>query len=111
MEENNESKNKSKNERLKNAICYIPFAAFIIFFSEPNKSKDLIKHIKYWIALFFIYIFLQMFLWWAFRSFLFIWYLWIIWFLWHKAYNWEKIELEYIDKMEGKLRDTLNNTK
>jgi len=37
----------SNNENLKNAICYIPLVAFIIFFTEPNKSNELMKHIKY----------------------------------------------------------------
>jgi hypothetical protein len=42
-----ENKQSSNNEKTKNAICYIPFAAIVMFFTEQKKSKELMKHIKY----------------------------------------------------------------
>jgi DNA polymerase III delta subunit len=39
--------NNSKNENFKNAICYIPFVAIVLFFTENNKTTELKKHIKY----------------------------------------------------------------
>ena len=107
MEENNES----KNDKLRNAVCYIPFVAFILFFTEKNKSKELMKHIKYWGALFIIYIVLNLIFWWFLKSFLFLLYFWIIWMLWYKVYNWENVELEHIDKMEKKIRESFNDVK
>ena len=39
--------NSSTNIRNKNAMCYIPLAAFYIFFTETKKTDELEKHIKY----------------------------------------------------------------
>ena len=39
--------NSTANERTKNALCYIPLAAFFIHFTETKKSTELKKHIKY----------------------------------------------------------------
>ena len=107
MEENNES----KNEKLKNAVCYIPFVAVVLFFTEINKSKEFMKHIKYWIALFIIYIFLNFVFWWFLSGFLFLIYVWIIWFLFYKVYNWDEVRLEHIDKLEAKIRESFYDTK
>lgn len=96
---------ESQNQNTKNALCYIPFVAIIIFFTENQKSPELMKHVKYGIFLFIIYILLQaiigIFLWWL----LVLFYLWISAFLFYKAYNWEKVELEHIDKLEGKIKE------
>jgi hypothetical protein len=39
--------NKSVNAKNKNALCYIPLAAFFIHFTETKKTPELKKHIKY----------------------------------------------------------------
>lgn len=39
--------NKSNSDNLKNALCYVPFIAIILFFTEEKKSESLKKHIKY----------------------------------------------------------------
>ncbi len=44
--------NVPKSDNLKNALCYVPLMAFIIFFIESNKTPVLKKHIKYGGALF-----------------------------------------------------------
>lgn len=97
----------SKNINLKHALCYIPLVAIIFFFTENNKSTELMKHIKYWIVLFIWYIILQSFLGWI----MFLIYVWIIAFLWYKAYNWEAVELEHIDNLEKKIKENLHTTK
>lgn len=38
---------KSNSDNLKNALCYIPFVAFVLIFVENNKTEELKKHIKY----------------------------------------------------------------
>lgn len=43
MEENK----KSNSDNLKNALCYIPFVAIWLFFTENKRSNSLNKHIKY----------------------------------------------------------------
>jgi TM2 domain-containing membrane protein YozV len=40
-------------------------------------------------------------IWW----FLFIIYLWISWVLWYKAYNWEEINISFIDDFDNKKTD------
>jgi hypothetical protein len=39
--------NEMANIRIKNALCYVPLAAFFIHFTETKKSAELKKHIKY----------------------------------------------------------------
>jgi len=53
---------KSNNANLKNALCYVPFVAFVLFFVEENKTIDLLKNIKYGAGLFVLYILLNTFL-------------------------------------------------
>jgi hypothetical protein len=38
---------KSGSDYLKNALCYVPLVALVLFFTEENKSVELKKHIKY----------------------------------------------------------------
>jgi len=47
---------KSDSDNLKNALCYIPFVAFVLMFVETNKTEILKKHIKYGAFLFGGYI-------------------------------------------------------
>jgi len=98
----------SEKDNIKNLLCYVPLVAIVLFFIETDKSKELMKHIKYWVILFIAYIILK-----AFLSFVWLWwiisilYLLISLYLWYKAYNWEDIEIEYIDKMEGKIKENM----
>lgn len=36
-----------KKDNLKNSLCYIPFAAIVLSFTEEEKSEELKKHIKH----------------------------------------------------------------
>lgn len=98
-------KETSNSENLKNALCYAPFVWIVLFFVESDKSDDLKKHIKYGTFIFLAYILLNMITFWYFGWFLFVIYLWGIWFLGWKVYNWEKVDLEYIDKFEETVID------
>jgi len=37
----------TKKENVKNAICYIPFIAIVLYFVEENKTQDFVKHMNY----------------------------------------------------------------
>lgn len=112
VQDNNSSKEDiSKRENFKNSICYIPFVAIWLFFSESNRSHELNKNIKYWTFLLIVFIIIRFIIdwilmipiWWI----LFIIYAWTTWFLWFKAYKWEKIDIEYIDKFEEKVKQNM----
>ncbi len=103
----------SNNVKLKNALCYIPLASIILFFTEQNKSNELIKHIKYGTFLFIAYILLRFIIEWILMInlgwFLFIIYIWITGFFWYKVYNWKDINIEYIDEFEKTIKNNLDN--
>ncbi len=106
-----ENQKPANSDRFKNAICYIPFVAMVLFFTEQNKSSDLMKHIKYWVFLLIAYILLRAFLWWLLWGVLFIVYAWISIVLWYKAYNWENVDIEYIDDFEKRIKDNYDEKK
>ncbi len=103
----------TQNENLKHALCYIPMVAIVILFVEDKKDEKLKKHIRYWIMLFLIYILLTSIL--SIISFGLAFMLnWLItlayfvlsWILWYKAYSWEEWKVEFLDDIEGKIKDT-----
>lgn len=101
-----EKNQQSKNERLKWALCYLPFISIVIYFIEVEKTDFLKKHIKYGLYLFIIYFLLNIVLSWFFLWILFLVYIFFIGALFFKVYNWEKVELEYIDKLDEKIKET-----
>ena len=108
MEENK----KSNSDNLKNALCYIPFVAIWLFFTENNRSNSLNKHIKYWNFLFIAYILARFILIWVLwlyfvSGLLFLIYAGITGFLGYKAYNGEDMDVEYIDNFEEKFKENL----
>lgn len=104
---NNE--NLSNSNKFKFALSYIPLVAVVLFFAEDKKSKQLMKHIKYWVGLLIIYLLIRfvivtvLSLWnlWALLTTI---YLWISIYLWYKAYKWEDVNIEYLDKIEEKVK-------
>ena len=109
-----ENKQVSNGDKLKNAICYIPLGWVVLFFTEQNKSNVLMKHIKYGTALFLAFVILRFAIAWVLMLpiswLLSLVYIWITGFFWYKAYNWEDINIEYIDEFEKKVKDNLNDT-
>ena len=42
-----EESTKTNSENFKNAMCYVPFGAIVMFFAENKKTDTLKKNIKY----------------------------------------------------------------
>lgn len=104
----------TNSDRFKNGLCYIPFVWIVLLFTENQKSPMLMKHIKYATFLLFVYLFLNFIFVWLFTIrwvwwFLFVIYAWITGFLWYKAYNWEEVQLDYVDDFEQKVKDKMND--
>lgn len=99
----------SGGDKFKNALCYIPLVAFILFFTENNKSAEFLKHVKYGVILFVtyavLYIILGFAFLWSFRGILGLLYIGISGYLFYKAYKGQEIKLEYIDTAEKKVKD------
>ena len=103
---------ENKKDNLKNALCYIPLVNIVLFFVEENKTEEFKKHLNKGLLLFFIYLFIKAILW------MFFWYWWWYWWvitliyfiisgvLFYKAYNWENIQIEVLDNVEEKIKDT-----
>ena len=108
-----ENDNLSNSDKLKNSLCYVPLVWIVLFFTEEHKWKILMKHIKYWTFLFLVFVLVQFLFVWVFRlpfgAILFLIYAWITGFLWWKAYNWEDINLEYVDDFEKKIKENMND--
>lgn len=102
---------KTESDNLKNALCYIPLVALVLFFTEENKSTELKKHIKYWAILLGGYVILQAVLGWLLSGILFLVYVGISGFLFYKAYQWEDVNLEHIDNLEKKVQDEFGSSK
>ena len=106
MSEWSEKTEASKSDNFKNALCYIPFWAIVIFLIENKKTPKLKQNIKYGLSLFFWYIVFQVFIGWFFLWFwIFVIYMVVSIFLGFKAYNWDKIDIDFIDDIEKKIKD------
>lgn len=89
---------KRKSDRVKNALCFVPFFAIIIYFIEKNKTERITKNIIYAVFLLVFFIILPIL---PLLSFWFTWiiYLFISIFLVYKSYIWEDVDFEFIDKI------------
>lgn len=96
-----------KNEAFKHAICYAPFGAIAMFFIETKKSPNLLKHIRYGFALFVAYAIINILSMWFLGWIVFLVYVGIALFLGLKAYNWEEVQIRYIDDLETKIKEKL----
>jgi uncharacterized membrane protein len=109
-----ENNNKSNSDNFKNALCYIPFVSIVLFFTEQKKSKDLMKHIKYWSYLLFAFVLIRFIVVWILMIpiswLLFLVYIWITGFFWYKVYSWEDVDIEYIDEFDEKLKENMGNS-
>lgn len=100
---------ESQNARLKYSLCYLPIVPIVFFFVESKKTKEFMKHIRYGIYLFVIFIILNFLLYRILWWFLFLIYVWVVGFLMYKTYNWEDVKLDYIDKFEDKFNEASND--
>jgi len=106
--------NISNTDKLKSAICYIPLVWIVIYFIEKDKSAYLMKHIKYssfllitlvLIRLVFIALYIS-----YFGGLFILVYIALSIYLWLKAYNWEWVEIEVIDKFYSSNFKEKSNT-
>lgn len=102
---------ENHNERVKNALCYIPIVAFVLFFIEENKTPDLDRNIKYGMIFFWVYFILTLIISWLFTGLLFLVYIWISIYFGYKAYNGEDIKVEFIDNLLEKNTNKSNKEK
>jgi hypothetical protein len=42
-----ETEEKRTNQNVMNAMCYVPFVAFFLFFAEKQKTEEYKKHMIY----------------------------------------------------------------
>jgi len=94
--------NNTNWDNIKNALCYIPFVAVVLYFIEQNKSQQLEKHIRYGIVLFIGYIILSILVSFLFNGLVVLAYIWASIFLWYKAYIWEDVQIDFIDNFFNK---------
>lgn len=96
----------NKKDNIKNAFCYIPFVAIILYFIEKNKTLEFTKHMNYWIILFVSFVLINFIL----NLFYFLGFLWYLLTLFYviisayfvfKAWNWYEIRVEILDKIES----------
>lgn len=88
---------EKNSQNVRNALCYIPLVAFVLYFTEENKSKEFERHLRYWMILFVVFVVCSF----LFRSIIatlvFLVYIWVSVFLWYKAYNWDDVKVEFVD--------------
>lgn len=85
-----------RSDKVKNMLCFIPFFWLIMYFLEKEKTERINKNIIYAVflfACFFILSFIIKF-WLPFFIYIFA-----SFFMWYKAYIWEDIDIEFIDKI------------
>lgn len=90
---------KLANQNFKNAICYIPFVAFVLHFIEKNKTKEYQRNIYYGMIFFWLYFILNIVVSALFMWLLFFFYVWLSIVFWYKSYIKEDIKVKFIDDL------------
>lgn len=88
--------NERRSDRVKNMLCFIPFFWIVMYAFEKEKTERINKNIVYGIFLFVCFLILWFISWFWLSFFL---YIFSSAFLWYKAYIWEDIDLEFLDKI------------
>ena len=105
---NEKEKQQTEQQQVKNAMAYIPVVPFVLYFTEEVKSPQFLKHIKYWMILFWIFIVLTIFFRSAFLWILFLAYIWVSSYLAYKAYIWEDVSFKFVDDFLEKQESKIN---
>lgn len=102
---NKEDINKEENEitnkdRFYFVLSYIPLINIALLFLDLPKITNLQRYINQWVVLFLLYILLFI-LWLVFGLWFLFTFLYIIFtlFLRVKAYNWEYVEIEFLERI------------
>ena len=97
-------------EEITHSFCYFPYFIWPIamfFLAETDKKKTMI-HIKYSAIIAFVVIVLHVFVSGSILGFLlFPWYVWLSVWLGVKAYNWDKIQIDFIDSLEDSVQEKI----
>jgi uncharacterized membrane protein len=107
-----ENPQKTEKQKFKNAICYIPFVAVVLFFVEQEKTPEFNKHLKYGIFL-LIWFILTHFVVSMVIPFINLWWIVVLayliasGYLWYKAYAWEDFNIKAIDDIEKKVQENI----
>lgn len=101
---------KSPKDNFKNAICYIPLVAVLLYVVLENKTEEQLKNIKYGMYLLGLYVIITTLM--AFTLFLapliiivHFFYIWMSVYYWYKAYKWDDVRIEFIDKLDEKINN------
>ncbi|NDK07815.1 hypothetical protein EOM39_01050 [Candidatus Gracilibacteria bacterium] len=103
-----ESSDNSPKDYFKNAICYIPFLAIVLYFIDDIKSEEYKKNIKYGVYLFVLYVFITVLIYFflyygAVLFILFLVYLIFSFYYGIKAYRGEDVNIFVIDELDKKV--------
>ncbi len=108
-EVDNKDENITNKEKLNNVLSFIPFLNLWMLSVEKKDETELTKKFnRQWIALFLLYIVLFIlcsFIW--FWKIVTIAYLLAIIFFWAKAYNWEYVEIDFLEKIIEKFNKNI----
>lgn len=104
-----DSKSLLEQENMVHAMAYFPYGigAIAMFFLGSSDKKKALKHIKYSWVLAAIVFLLMLLLKGIFGPLLMLVYLGFSAFLAYKAYNWEDIQIDMIDSLEGKVQEKI----
>lgn len=103
--ENQKKEQQTNQQQVKNSMAYIPAVAFVLYFTEQTKSVQFLRHIRYGMILFWIFIVFSIFFRSIFLGMLFLIYIWISAYLWYKAYIWEDVNFSFIDNFFEKSKE------
>ena len=97
-------------EEFTHACAYVPyfFWPVLMFFLADTDKKKILVHIKYSAVMAFVVVVWHIVLSWSILGFLlFPWYVGLSIWLGLKAYNWEKIQIDFIDSLEDSVQEKL----
>ncbi len=98
----------SQRDNFKNAICYIPLLAIVLYFIDEIKTDAYRKNIKYWIYFFILYVILSVIIkfflfYWSILVIFFIVYIFISFYFGFKVFRWGEISIYFIDELDKKI--------
>lgn len=102
----------TNKDRFYFVLAYVPIINVILLFLTLPKINNLERHLRQWLVLFWLYILLfilgSIFHLWFLFTFL---YVFSILFFWAKAYSWEYVEIEFLEKIADFFSSNKNTKK
>lgn len=103
-------KDSLSREEFTHTFSYFPYFIWpvVMFFLADSDRKKLMVHIKYSAIIAFVVVVWHIVLSWSILGFLlFPWYVWLSIWLGLKAYNWDKIQIDFIDSLEDSVQEKI----